>query len=657
MTLPLRHLLVFDASLAGDPYLCWLYAAQFAATTGAASGRAGFLPLFPYRGPEPARLSMQRLAGDDGHRRQPPRRKTLWQRLRLAEDPAVTVTSLDAARLAFLKSVGALHRDLESIVLFGRDPVDVAELAKLVHVASDTTVPAIVCVVQRPRAPDIVAAGLEALAVPLYVDVGYDLPRDDGALQPGEAAPGGAAQAACTVRGAFSFWSELEYPLAARRGAPADWSAILSGTRRRPRAPVVLFLRPDWPSCGSFTTFKSIARRYAERGAVILDVAIDENRRKYSARDASDRLHDARHDLSPALAFAGSRSRTLLSRWAAKADRCRGLVAEHVRRYRAAAAPRWLRRLLRACRPDYAYVNHYFTMDYLGRLRLDIPVMLDTHDIQSVNYLHHKYESTRKGRSETFSDLLEQELRFMARASAIAFVSADELELAAAHLPEADLFHFIAVPRIERAPALARPGPQDGRRRVLIVASRNPGNETNLAWFLDTVWPRLQETGTALDIVGTIATWLEGKALPQGCAVHGAVPSLGPCYARSDAVALPVVTGGGVAIKTIEALLYDRPLSATSHAFRGLGKALSARFPCFDEPEAFAADLRALLEDPAAARARLELCRAAAGALAPERFDAAFDARHRALLASRGKAPSSTASRAAKYRALENTRS
>jgi hypothetical protein len=638
----LRHLLVFDASLAHDPYVCWLYAAQFAATADAAAGSVGFLPLFPYRGPQPARLFMELLRSHDGR---PPRgRKTVWQRLRLSEDPAVMVASVDAEKRGFLKIVNELHRELECIVVFGRDPVDAVELAKLVHVGCGTTVPGIVCIVQRPRTTDIATASLRALGIPLYLDVGYDQ-SPEGSCQLRNGAPRGPAGAEC-VHGALSFWSESEYPFAPRRGTSADWSLILPTASRRPRAPVVLFLRPDWPHCGSFTTFRNIAMRYAERGTVILDVALDENRRKYSRQDASDRLWDSRHDLSPALTFAGARSRTLPSKWRAKADRRQGLVAEHVRRYAGAAAPRWLRDLLRASRPDYAYVNHYFTMDYMRRLKLDIPIMLDTHDIQSVNYLHHRYSSKDIGRSETFTDLLEQEMGFFRRAHAIAFVSAEELDLVAPRLPEIDMFHFIAVPKV--VPAPADPVKEHGLRRILIVASRNPGNEVNVVWFLENVWPRLRGTRAVLDVVGTIAGYFEGRTVPEGCTLHGVAPTLGVHYAASDIVALPIVTGGGVAIKTIEALLHGRPICATSHAFRGLGKPLWSRFPCFDDAEAFAADLTSLVEDPAAAQARLDLCREAAGMLAPERFDEAFEQRHRAMLACNGKSPPITASSAAK---------
>jgi hypothetical protein len=615
MTVPMRHLLAFDASLANDPYICWLYAAQFAATANATPGSVGFHPMFRYQGPSADRLGMKSLQCHDGVREH--KRRSVWEKLRISENPAVTVTSLTPEKRGLLKVVGELHADLHSIVLFGRDPADVVELAKLVHVGCSAVVPAIVCVVQRRRSSEIMAASLRELGIPLYLDVGYDQLHD---------APHGPMGVDLQ---ALSFWKESEYPFASRRGPDADWSRILSAVTPRHRAPVVLFLRPDWPHCGSFTTFKNIALRYAQRGTVLIDVAVNENKLKYSDSDASDRLWDSRNDLSPAFTYAAARSRTLPARWGRKARRRDGLVAEHVGRYAWAAAPRWFRKLLCASRPDYAYVNHYFTLDYLRRLKLEIPVLLDTHDIQAVNYVHHKYSSRSKGRSETFSQLLENELGFFRRASAIAFVSADELDLVAPMLPGVDMFHFIAVPKIV---PIMRSRRDDGSR-VLIVASRNPANEANIDWFLQNVWPRLQGTGAALDVVGTISGYFEGKPVPVACTFHGSVPSLVTYYGNCDVVALPIVTGAGVAIKTIEALLHERPICATPHAFRGLGHAVGSLFPRLDDAVAFAEDLRSLIEDPGAARRRLELCREAARALAPEKFDAAFDARHRALLA------------------------
>jgi glycosyltransferase involved in cell wall biosynthesis len=222
----------------------------------------------------------------------------------------------------------------------------------------------------------------------------------------------------------------------------------------------------------------------------------------------------------------------------------------------------------------------------------------------------------------------------MRRADSVAFVSADEMELVTPRLPGTDTFHFIAIPKVV-------PVPRDGsgadarRPRVLIVASHNPGNEANLDWFLSNAWPLLKRSGALLDVVGGIKSYYDGKVMPQDCTFHGSVSDLAPYYANADVVALPIVRGGGVAIKTIEALLYGRPICATPHAFRGLGASLRSRFPRLHDAAAFAEDLRSLIESPTAAQRRMDLCREAARELTPERFDAAFDARHHAMLAGR----------------------
>ena len=640
MTSSLRHLLVFDATLRDDPYLCWLYAAQFVATAKVEANTVGFMPMFPYGGPDPGRLGIARVRGS---------REEFWRKhwrilewLGLKEPPSVTLTSLTPAKKHLTRLVDQGGSRMASVMLFGGDAADVAELAKLVHVGCRDIAPAMVAVVRRPHLSEIMDTGLRQLGIPLYLDVGFDHGEDVSGL------PAGFA-------GAFSFWSDTEYPLPAQRGREADWSSIRANTSSRPRAPVVLFLRPDWPNSGSFTTFKSIALRYAQRGTVLLDIALDAHKRKYTIAEAGERIEDSKQSLSPAFSCATTRSRTWETLLAHRGNNPSGLVAEHVGRYARVAAPSWLRDLVRASRADYAYVNHYFTLDYLKRLQLEIPLILDTHDIQSVNYIHHKYSSKRKGRTELFSELFEREIGYFHRAKSVAFVNADELDLVAAKLPDMDLFQFIAIPAIVPTrlesygvrPFTSTPetdfqrsgegsdygsGGERSRPRILIASSRNPGNEANIDWFLEHVWPRIDSTGATLDLVGTISAHFEKKPIPERWTVHGRMPSLSDFYAQTDVVALPVIKGAGVAIKTIEALQYGRPICATSHAFRGLGKPVQALFPKVDDAAAFAAELRRLLEDPAAAQQRLVLCRQAAADLSPERFDEAFDKRHRTML-------------------------
>jgi Glycosyl transferases group 1 len=59
-------------------------------------------------------------------------------------------------------------------------------------------------------------------------------------------------------------------------------------------------------------------------------------------------------------------------------------------------------------------------------------------------------------------------------------------------------------------------------------------------------------------------------ASPNGVEFVGVVDDLRTYYDECDLVLLPIVTGGGVAIKTLEAVLYERAVLATRHALRGL---------------------------------------------------------------------------------------
>src|SRR5208282_649090 len=143
-------------------------------------------------------------------------------------------------------------------------------------------------------------------------------------------------------------------------------------------------------------------------------------------------------------------------------------------------------------------------------------------------------------------------------------------------------------------------------RRLLIVASNNPANERNLSWFLNHVWPKVLAAypptkpsapapGRPRVIVcGGIADVFRGRSYP-GVRFHGQIPDLERYYELSDIVLLPVVMGAGVAIKTIEAMLYERPVVATRHALRGLPAELIDAVGYADEPNEFADSILQLL--------------------------------------------------------------
>jgi hypothetical protein len=107
---------------------------------------------------------------------------------------------------------------------------------------------------------------------------------------------------------------------------------------------------------------------------------------------------------------------------------------------------------------------------------------------------------------------------------------------------------------------------------------------------------------------------------PRGVQFLGVVEDLRTYYDECDLVLLPIVTGGGVAIKTLEAVLYERPVLATRHALRGLPDDVVTTIGCEDDPSRFAKSLLGIIGEPKQHRATLKRSQRAAALLQQHPF-------------------------------------
>ena len=82
-------------------------------------------------------------------------------------------------------------------------------------------------------------------------------------------------------------------------------------------------------------------------------------------------------------------------------------------------------------------------------------------------------------------------------------------------------------------------------------------------------------------LVGNIGgqPWAEDRRprLHESLFLTGKAENLRPLYAMARGVILPMTTGAGVNIKSIEAFCYGKPVVATSLALRGLRNELPHR--------------------------------------------------------------------------------
>jgi FkbM family methyltransferase len=403
-----------------------------------------------------------------------------------------------------------------------------------------------------------------------------------------------------------------ETPLRPRKAPQIDWRYQLSASRL-PQSPLetVLFVRPDWMKCGSATTFNTLTRGFRTRRAIIVDVALQSRNKPYKADEIRQKIRDVQNEFSPWIHVNFQRGprggrflKPLLYYIRYKPHTIAGFMPFY---YLRCALQRKVIAQLRKIPFSYAYVNHYFTLPAAKEIRPDIKVLLDTHDLQSINFVDHEYRWVRRGRLASFTACLKEEMDIVQRADVVTMVSQDELDIMLEAVPALDSFVYIPIPRIEQTvpemPLRHNLRVRERPVKLLIVASRNPANERSLGWFLDNVWPLAVATGARLEIVGSIDSSFAGKKY-AGITFTGVVDDLAALYRAADIVLLPITNGGGIAIKTLEALLFEKPLVATRHALRGLPEDVRRCMSATNDERVFANDLLTLIANPEARRTR-----------------------------------------------------
>jgi polysaccharide biosynthesis protein PslH len=88
-----------------------------------------------------------------------------------------------------------------------------------------------------------------------------------------------------------------------------------------------------------------------------------------------------------------------------------------------------------------------------------------------------------------------------------------------------------------------------------------------LKWFFQKVYPYLPEN-LSIHVAGKGAEWLSGEY--ENVHYCGFVPNVQEFMAQAKAIAIPSVAGGGIQIKTLDAIASGLPIVATPVALRGI---------------------------------------------------------------------------------------
>jgi glycosyltransferase involved in cell wall biosynthesis len=124
-------------------------------------------------------------------------------------------------------------------------------------------------------------------------------------------------------------------------------------------------------------------------------------------------------------------------------------------------------------------------------------------------------------------------------------------------------------------------------------------NAEGLRWFAEEVLPSLGDL--TVEVAGRGGDWL-GERHPN-VTVRGVVPDAREFMSAARVVAVPSTAGGGVQVKTLDAIACGLPVVATGVATRGLD-GLPEWVAVADDPAEFARELRRLAADPEPDRIR-----------------------------------------------------
>lgn len=97
-------------------------------------------------------------------------------------------------------------------------------------------------------------------------------------------------------------------------------------------------------------------------------------------------------------------------------------------------------------------------------------------------------------------------------------------------------------------------------------------NLLSLVWFLKKFNSRLESRSMRLHVAG-VASETIGK-VPGNVRVMGKIGNLDKFYSELDAVVVPIIFGGGIKIKAIEAFAHKLPVFGTEQVSRGFSPAL-----------------------------------------------------------------------------------
>lgn len=113
---------------------------------------------------------------------------------------------------------------------------------------------------------------------------------------------------------------------------------------------------------------------------------------------------------------------------------------------------------------------------------------------------------------------------------------------------------------------------EPGRSTLVLgfVAAESVANRAAIQWFIDNVMPCLDGIDVRLNVYGGVCAKV--RDVPATVEMRGFVDDVEDVYRECDVMINPVIHGGGIKIKSIEALSRGKPLIASPEGAVGIAE-------------------------------------------------------------------------------------
>lgn len=215
--------------------------------------------------------------------------------------------------------------------------------------------------------------------------------------------------------------------------------------------------------------------------------------------------------------------------------------------------------------PFDSAIFEYLWMGYLAdALPSSTLRILDTHDFMSMR----EYRFASSHEKPSISITLKEELSILERMDVVLAIQFEEARAMARHLRRA-LVLCCPYGVATNAP----PDSVEPTRSTLVlgfVAAESVANRAAIQWFIDNVMPCLEAIDVRLNVYGGVCAKI--RDVPHTVGMRGFVDDVDDIYRECDVMINPVIHGGGIKIKSIEALSRGKPLIASPEGAVGIAE-------------------------------------------------------------------------------------